>query len=97
MRGGGVTPDAMKPRLHYFTLDRLLRIMVLLSDVVEELPLTKLNDCCSEASTELRCQKLLNQIITVTTTKSKEWTHQDMSQMETFEGAEALTPMKKGN
>ena len=50
-----------------------------------------------EASTELRCQKLLNQLITVTTTKSKEWTHQDMSQMETFVGAEALTLMKKGN
>ena len=50
-----------------------------------------------EASTELRCQKLLNQLITVTTIKSKEWTHQDMSQMETFVGAEALTLMKKGN
>ena len=50
-----------------------------------------------EASTELRCQKLLNKIITVTTTASKEWTNQDMSQMETFVGAEALTLMKKGN
>ena len=50
-----------------------------------------------EASTELRCQKLLNQIITITTTASKEWTNQDMSQMETFVGAEALTLMKKGN
>ena len=50
-----------------------------------------------EASNELRCQKLLNKIITVTTTASKEWTNQDMSQMETFVGAEALTLMKKGN
>ena len=50
-----------------------------------------------EASTELRCQKLLNKIITVTTTASKEWSNQDMSQMETFVGAEALTLMKKGN
>ena len=50
-----------------------------------------------EASNELRCQKLLNKIITVATTASKEWTNQDMSQMETFVGAEALTLMKKGN
>ena len=50
-----------------------------------------------EASTELRCQKLLNKIITVTTIASKEWTNQDMSQMETFVEAEALTLMKKGN
>ena len=50
-----------------------------------------------EASNELRCQKLLNKIITVTTTASKEWTNQDMSQMETFVGAEALTLVKKGN
>ena len=50
-----------------------------------------------EASNELRCQKLLNKIITVTTTASKEWTNQDMSQMETVVGAEALTLMKKGN
>ena len=50
-----------------------------------------------EASTELRCHKLLNQLISVTTTKSKEWTHQDMSRLEIFVGAEVLTLMKKGN
>ena len=39
-----------------------------------------------EASTGLRCQKLVGHIISVTKTKSKEWTNQEMSQLEISRG-----------
>ena len=50
-----------------------------------------------EASTELRCQKLVGNIVSVTKSKSKEWTHEDMSQLEKFVGAEVLTMLKQSN
>ena len=47
-------------------------------------------------SSELRCQKLVGNLVSITKSKSKEWTNKDMSQMEQFAGAEVLTMLKQG-
>ena len=47
-------------------------------------------------SSELRCQKLVGNLFSITKSKSKEWTNKDMSQMEQLAGAEVLTTLKQG-
>ena len=46
---------------------------------------------------ELRRQKLVGNLNSINNSKSKQWTDTDMSQIEQWAGAEALTTMKRGN
>ena len=50
-----------------------------------------------QTPSELRRQKLVGNLNSINNLKSKQWTNTDMSQIEQWAGAEALTTMKRGN